>query len=359
MAMPNLAPDGLVSARTAGLRYVNDGEPGIVRVRRGKGFVYFDPNGKRVTQRETLERIRRIVIPPAWTHVWICTSPKGHIQATGRDAKGRKQYKYHADWRAVRDETKFERMVGFAEALPALRAKVDAELAAPGLPREKVLATVVRLLDLTHIRVGNDEYARKNGSYGLTTLRENHVDVSGPRIRFHFRGKSGKKHFIEVEDQKLAKIVRRCQEIPGHELFHYLEPEGRPRVVESTDVNAYLRELTGRDFTAKDFRTWAGTVLAGEALACSEPVTSSRQAKQRIVGAIRSVAERLGNTPAVCKKSYVHPAILDPSLYQVARSPRARAKRIRGLTANEIDVLAILRRHAGPLNGARRRRGAR
>jgi DNA topoisomerase-1 len=347
MAMSDLAAAAaLESARTAGLRYVNDGEPGIRRWKHGKGFFYVDAKGKRVRDLATLRRIRSIVIPPAWTDVWICSNERGHIQATGRDAKGRKQYRYHANWRIVRDETKFERMVAFGETLRALRPRIEAEIAKPGLSREKVLATVVRLLDLTLIRVGNDEYARKNASYGLTTLREEHVDVRGARLRFHFRGKSGKEHFVELEDRTLAKIVRRCQDIPGHELFQYVDEEGQPRVVESGDVNDYLRQVSGQDFTAKDFRTWAGTVLAATALAKCPECTSERQAKQQLVSVVRGVADKLGNTPAVCRKSYIHPAVVDSFLHAPKR-PRVRRKaKGTGLDANEEEVLAFLRRYA-------------
>jgi DNA topoisomerase-1 len=347
MARGGVASAGIESARAAGLRYVNEGERGIRRWRHGRGFVYVGPNGKRLRDRATLERIRRLAIPPAWTDVWICPTGRGHVQATGRDAKGRKQYRYHADWRTARDETKFDRLVAFGEALPSIRAGVQGELRRKGLPREKVLATVVRLLDLTLIRVGNDEYARKNRSYGLTTLRDDHVDVRGPRIRFHFRGKSGKEHFIEVEDKKLAAIVRRCQEIPGHLLFQYFDEDGRPRVVESGDVNDYLRSLTACDFTAKDFRTWAGTVLAASALATSPGFSSQTQAKRQVVAAIRDVAEKLGNTPAVCRKSYVHPVVIgrflsSPHPARVRRRLPHRA----GLSREEAELLALLRSRA-------------
>jgi DNA topoisomerase-1 len=346
MAMSQVTIEANESAKVAGLRYVNDGEAGIRRWRRGTGFVYVAPDGRRVRDERTLRRIRSLVIPPAWTDVWICSSERGHLQATGRDAKGRKQYRYHPAWRAVRDETKFERLVAFGDALPRLRARVMADLATTGLPREKVLATVVRLLDLTLIRVGNDEYARKNHSYGLTTLRDTHVDVTGARIHFHFRGKSGKQHAVEIEDKTLAKIVRRCQEIEGHELFQYVDEEGRSHVVESGHVNEYLRAVTGLDFTAKDFRTWAGTVLAAAALAGPRQIPNERRAKERVVTAIRSVAARLGNTPAVCRKSYIHPAVLETFLDEDRIDPRTRARPTRGLDRDEARVLALLRRHA-------------
>jgi len=339
--MANIAPAAVESAKAAGLRYVNAGERGIRRWKHGRGFVYVDADGKRLRDATTLARICRLAIPPAWNDVWICSTERGHIQATGRDAKGRKQYRYHAEWRDARDETKFERMIGFGEALPRARARVAADLKAPGLPRDKVLATVVRLLDLTLIRVGNDEYAKKNRSYGLTTMREHHVDVRGSRISFRFRGKSGKEHFIEVEDPKLAAIVRRCQEIPGYELFRYIDEEGVPRLVESGDVNEYLRAITSCDFTAKDFRTWAGTVLAASLLAECPPFASERQGKRHLVDVVRRVADKLGNTPTVCRKSYIHPAVVDDFF---ALSKRAHVRARAGRRDPEAEVLALLKR---------------
>jgi DNA topoisomerase-1 len=346
MAMGNIAPAALESAKAAGLRYVNAGERGIRRWRHGRGFVYVDANGKRVRDAATVARIRRLAIPPAWTDVWICSTERGHVQATGRDAKGRKQYRYHAEWRTTRDETKFDRLIEFGDVLPTIRSRVAADLARTGLPREKVLATVVRLLDVTLIRVGNDEYARKNRSYGLTTLRDNHVDVRGARIRFHFRGKAGKEHSVEVEDPKLAAIVRRCQHIPGHELFHYVDESGETHVVESGDVNEYLRAVARSDFTAKDFRTWAGTVLAASLLSRRGAIASGRQAKQQVVASIREVAEKLGNTPTVCRKSYIHPVVIDRFLAPSARIRPRKATSRRGLTRDECELLAMLQRHA-------------
>jgi DNA topoisomerase-1 len=341
MAMSDIALASVESAKAAGLRYVNAEERGIRRWRHGRGFVYVDADGKRVRDETTLARIRRLAIPPAWSDVWICSTERGHIQATGRDAKGRKQYRYHAAWRATRDETKFDRMIAFGEALRRTRARVAADLKRPGLPRDKVLATVVGLLDLTLIRVGNDEYAKKNHSYGLTTLRENHVDVRGSRIRFHFRGKSGREHFIEVEDQKLAAIVRRCQEIPGHELFRYIDEEGVARVVESGDVNEYLRAITSSDFTAKDFRTWAGTVLAASLLAECPAFASERQGKRHLLDVVRRVADKLGNTPTVCRESYIHPAVVDDFIDR----PKHAHLRVRaGRRDPEAEVLALLKR---------------
>jgi DNA topoisomerase-1 len=302
------------SARQAGLRYVSDNGPGIRRVRAGKGFQYQDSQGKRVRDRETLARIRSLVIPPAWTDVWICPIPLGHLQATGRDARGRKQYRYHPRWRSVRDANKYHRVLAFGKSLCAIRARVDADLSRPGLPREKVLATVVRLLERSLIRVGNGEYVKQNGSYGLTTLRNRHVRVAGETLHFAFRGKSGIRHCIDVHDRRLARVVRRLQELPGQELFQYEEADGARRSLDSADVNEYLRTISGQDFTAKDFRTWAGTVLMVCALREFATFQSQSQAKKNLVGAIKTVAERLGNTVAVCRKCYVHPAVLDSYL---------------------------------------------
>ncbi len=305
-----IVTDPVQSAKEAGLRYVTDTQPGIRRKKAGRGFRYVDPEGRTVRDEDTLARIRSLVIPPAWTQVWICANPRGHLQATGRDAKGRKQSRYHPRWRAVRDETKYERMLLFGTALPRIREKVEEDLGRPRLPREKVLATIVRLMERTLIRVGNEEYARENGSYGLTTMRDRHVQVEGSTITFRFRGKSGKLHNVGVQDRRLARIVQRCQDLPGYELFHYVDEEGEPRPIDSADVNEYLREVSGEDFTAKDFRTWAGTVLASLALKEFEEFTSETQAKRNVVAAIKAVAEQLGNTPAVCRKCYVHPAVL-------------------------------------------------
>ena len=304
-------PDPVASAKEAGLHYVSDTAPGIRRKRAGKNFSYTGTDGKPIRDERVLARIRALGIPPAYEDVWICADPNGHLQATGRDARGRKQYRYHARWRAARDDTKYHRMVAFAQALPAMRKRVEHDLALPGLPREKVLAAVLRLLETTLIRVGNDEYARTNNSYGLTTMRDRHVDVAGSTVTFHFVGKSGKKHEIAMKDARLAKIVRRCRDLPGYELFQYLDDDGNQQDVKSDDVNAYLQEISGHDFTAKDFRTWAGTMLACLALQEFEAVDSEAQKKKNIVRAVESVAERLGNTPAVCRKSYVHPAVLD------------------------------------------------
>jgi DNA topoisomerase-1 len=306
-----IVTDPVESAKAAGLRYVSDEKPGITRKRSGKGFRYVDASGKPITDTDTLRRIRALAIPPAWSAVWICPLANGHIQATGRDQKGRKQYRYHARWREVRDETKYERMLVFADALPRIRARVDQDLALPALPREKVLATVVRLLETTLIRVGNEEYARTNQSFGLTTMLDEHVDVKGATVSFRFRGKSGKEHAIDVRDPHLARIVKKCEALPGHELFQYVDEAGEVRSIESSDVNEYLRSIAGDDFTAKDFRTWAGTVLAAMALRQFESFDSQTQAKKNVIEAIKSVSQRLGNTPSVCRKCYVHPAVLN------------------------------------------------
>jgi len=307
---PPIATDPVVSARLAGLRYVGETGTGIHRRRAGRGFVYLNGHGP-VRDVTTLARIRALVIPPAWREVWICPSPTGHIQAIGRDARGRRQYRYHSRWREVRDETKYARILAFARALPRIRARVDADLGRRGLPREKVLATVVRLLETTRVRVGNEEYARANKSFGLTTLRDRHVEAAGPALRFQFRGKGGKEHAVDVRDPRVARIVRRLQDLPGQELFQYVDEEGARRSVDSGDVNAYLREISGDEFTAKDFRTWAGTVLCALALAEAGPCASGRQAKRNVARAIERVAAQLGNTPAISRKCYVHPAVLE------------------------------------------------
>ena len=310
MRLREVTTDPIESARLAGLRYVSEIGPGIRRRRAGRGFVYLNDHG-RVRDSDTLARIRSLVIPPAWREVWICPSPDGHIQASGRDARGRKQYRYHLRWRAVRDETKYTRMLAFARALPRIRARVDADLARRGLPREKVLATIVRLLETTRVRVGNEEYARANRSFGLTTLRDRHVEVAGPEVRFQFRGKGGKEHAVGVRDPHVARIIRHLQDLPGQELFQYLDEDGARRSIDSGEVNAYLREVSGEDFTANDFRTWAGTVLCALALAAAGAASSGRQSKRNVVRAIAEVAAQLGNTPAISRKCYVHPALLE------------------------------------------------
>jgi DNA topoisomerase-1 len=308
---PSASDDAPAVARKVGLRYVDDGKPGIGRKKTATGFRYIGPDGKPVRDEDELRRIRALAIPPAWTDVWICPYANGHIQATGRDAKKRKQYRYHTQWRSVRDESKYERMLSFGSALPRIRAKVNEALALPGLPREKVLATVVALLQETMIRIGNEEYARTNKSFGLTTLQNRHVEVSGREIEFHFRGKSGVMHTIRLRDPKLARIVRRIRELPGQELFQYIDDDGERRSIDSSDVNDYLRTLTGEDYTAKDFRTWSGTLLAALELQALQVCGTQAEAKRNVVQAIANVAQRLGNTPAVCRKCYVHPAVLD------------------------------------------------
>lgn len=308
-------PNGSIqAAEEAGLRYVVDDRAGYTRTRNGDDFDYFDTEGKRIPDEQRLLRIKRLAIPPAWTDVWICPSPIGHIQATGRDARRRKQYRYHERWREVRDENKFGRLAAFAKALPNIRRRVATDLKLPGLPREKVLAAIVRLLDRTFIRIGNDEYARDNKSFGLTTMRNRHVTVKGARLRFRFRGKSGRHHEVDVTDRRIAKIVSKCQDLPGQELFQYVDDAGEVRDVASQDVNDYLREITGEDFTAKDFRTWGGTVLAGMALSLQEKFETKKQAKTNIKQAICAVASLLGNTPAVCRKCYVHPVVIQTYL---------------------------------------------
>jgi DNA topoisomerase-1 len=308
--LPPIVTDPVESAEVAGLRYVTQAGPGIRRRRAGRGFVYFNGHGP-MREPQALARIRALAIPPAWTDVWICPSPTGHIQAVGRDARGRKQYRYHSRWRAMRDESKYTRMLAFARALPRIRERVKADLRRRGLPREKVLATIVRLLETTLVRVGNEEYARANKSFGLTTLRDRHVDVTGAEVRFQFRGKGGKEHAVGVRDPRVARIVGHLQDLPGQELFQYLEEGRARRSVDSGDVNAYLREISGEDFTAKDFRTWAGTVLCALALAEAREFRSVREARRNVTRAIAQVAARLGNTPAISRKCYVHPVVLD------------------------------------------------
>lgn len=307
--------DPAESAKAAGLRYVSDIRPGIRRKRWGRSFRYADPDGKTLRDPAALARIKSLVIPPAWTDVWICPHPNGHLQATGRDARGRKQSRYHARWREVRDETKYERMTLFADVLPAIREHVEHDLTLPGLPCEKVLAAIVSLMEATLIRVGNAEYARENKSYGLTTMRNRHVEVNGSNITFTFQGKSRVHHTINLQDRRLAKIVKRCADIPGYELFQYLDPDGTPHTIDSADVNEYLQTISGGQyFTAKDFRTWAGSVLACDLLRDFEPFNSATEAKKNIVEAVRAVASRLGNTPSVCRKCYIHPAVLEAYL---------------------------------------------
>src|SRR3954470_21887109 len=337
------------AAESAGLRYVSDTRPGIGRRKSGKGFTYTRADGSRVAEADVLRRIKSLAIPPAWTDVWICPSADGHLQATGRDARGRKQYRYHPRFREVRESTKYEHMVAFAEALPVIRGTVREHMALRGLPREKVLATVVQLLESTLIRVGNDDYAKQNNSYGLTTLKTRHASVDGNEVRFRFTGKSGKQWLLRVKDRRIARIVRACQELPGQELLQYLDDDGKPQDVTSTDVNDYLKEITGQYITAKDFRTWAGTVLAAMALNELKTFDSAAQAKRNLRAAIENVAARLGNTPTICRKCYVHPEVLtsylDGNLVLEIKSAVESELRdaLPGLHPEEASVLAMLR----------------
>ncbi|MFS2020509.1 DNA topoisomerase IB [Massilia sp. GER05] len=346
--VPNTDPPA--AARAAGLRYVHDDRPGILREPVKDGFRYLDAKGEPVEDEATLKRIKSLAIPPAWTDVWICPQANGHLQATGRDARGRKQYRYHPKWREVRDEVKYERMIKFGKALPQIRKEVDRALSLPGLPREKVLATIVYLLEATMMRIGNDEYARENKSYGLTTLRNRHVRIDGSEVGFRFRGKSGVYHDVKVHDRRLARIIQRTRDLPGQDLFQYLDEDGETHTVGSSDVNDYLRTITGEDYTAKDFRTWSGTVLAAMALQEFEAVDSDTQAKKNVVRAIESVAERLGNTPSVCRKCYVHPAVLDAYLDGTmleglrARAEESLVEDLKDLQPEEAAVLAMLER---------------
>ncbi len=338
--------DPKMQARAADLRYSNDDEPGITRRRSGRGFVYTHENGERIRERKVLERINGLVIPPAWAEVWICPDPEGHIQATGRDAKGRKQYRYHERWREVRDQTKFDRMIAFGEVLLKIRERVQADLALRGLSREKVLAAVVALLGSTFIRVGNEEYARDNDSYGLTTLHDEHVEIKGATMHFEFRGKSGKDHAIDLKDRRLAKIVKRSQDVPGESLFQYRDENGNYHAVTSSDVNAYIREMSGADFTAKDFRTWGGTTMALLELAGLDPCEGETAAKHNISAMIKAVAAQLGNTAAVCRKYYIHPAVIDCYLRGDLAQYLLRTHAKGGLNIEEVAVLKLIKAQA-------------
>jgi DNA topoisomerase I len=358
---PSAVIDVVATAREAGLRYVGDHMAGIRRRRTGQSFFYIDKTGEKLADPKTLARIQKLAIPPAWKDVWICASPNGHLQATGIDARGRKQYRYHTGWRAIRDETKYNRMIAFGRALPAIRDRVRRDLERDGLPREKILATIVRLLETTLIRIGNREYARENASFGLTTLRNKHIAVEGSTVHFEFRAKSGKMRTLELKDRKLAGIVKRCRELPGYELFQYVDRDGERHSVDSDDVNAYLKETTGADFTAKDFRTWAGTVLAALALREFEAFDSEAAAKRNITCAIEQVAGRLGNTVSICRKCYVHPevfdAYLDGTLIEGLKDDiDARLiDEISDLKPEEVAVLAFLQRRLdGPAKGVTR-----
>ena len=310
----DIKPDPEASARAAGLRYVSDESPGIRRRKSGKGFTYTGPDGKPMRDKKTLDRIQSLAMPPAYRDVWFCTLENGHLQATGVDERGRKQYRYHEKWREVRDEAKYARMMAFGEALPLIRERTESDLKKPGMPREKILAGLVQLLEKTAIRVGNEEYAKNNKSYGLTTMRNRHANIEGAHVRFEFKGKSGKSHRIDLHDRRLARLVGKLQELPGQDLFQYVDSDGTPHSIGSGDVNEYLHEITGQPFSAKDFRTWTGTLLAALALRELEAFGTEAQAKKNVVAAIESVSKKLGNTPSICRKCYVHPAVLESYL---------------------------------------------
>lgn len=356
------ASEAVAAAKEAGLRYVNDDAPGIRRETSGHDVRYRGPDGTLIKDRATMARIKQLAIPPAWTEVWICPSPNGHIQATGRDARGRKQYRYHAEWSAVRDSAKYERMIAFGKALPRIRRRVVRDLGRRQFDRRKVLAAVVRLLETTLVRIGNEEYAKQNRSFGLTTMRDRHVRIGRGRLRFEFRGKSGKQHEIDLHDPRLAAIVKRAQDLPGQDLFQYEDDDGAPQKIGSSDVNDYLREIAGEEFSAKDFRTWAGTVLAAVALREFERAETKAQTKKNLVQAIEAVARKLGNTPAVCRKCYIHPVVLESYLDGVTVE-RVKAKAgqalqtVNGPNGTELNpeeraVLAFLQRKL-PTTGER------
>jgi DNA topoisomerase-1 len=338
--------EAVAVARAAGLRYVSDEMPGIGRRKHGDRFDYVASDGTPIGDDAELVRIRLLAVPPAYSDVWICPLRNGHIQATGRDARGRKQYRYHAKWREVRDETKYARMLDFAKALPAIRKRVDADTRRDGMPREKVLATIVSLLETTTIRVGNDEYAKDNGSFGLTTLRNKHAAVTGATVRFSFKGKSGVKHTISLHDRRLAKIVARCQDIPGQQLFEYLDEQGNAHPIDSSDVNDYIREIAGEEFSAKDFRTWVGTVLCATLLAACDGAPTQTDRKAHILETIKRVAHRLGNTPSICRKCYVHPDILAAYIEDGSLGAAQRGAAAHGLSSEERFVITFLKRRA-------------
>ncbi|MEO5667268.1 MAG: DNA topoisomerase IB [Bdellovibrionota bacterium] len=334
--------------QTHSLHYIDDSKPGLSRQRFGKGFAYFDTRGKRIKNPKIVKRLQKLAMPPAYSDVWFCPNPRGHIQAVGWDARGRKQYRYHESWTQLRDSHKYERMIDFAKSMPTLRKVTDRHLRLKGLPREKVLAAMVKLLEKTLIRVGNDEYARKNKSYGLTTLRDSHVTVKGTHMIFKFRGKSGVKHELDLEDARLATIVRRCQELPGYEVFEYIDATGKRHDVKSEHINAYLREVTGHAFTAKDFRTWAGTLLAAKALQEYRSFSSQTEAKKQVLKAIESVSKKLGNTKAICRKCYVHPAVIeshmDGSLAEIfeKKATDMVSQKFSSLKKDEAAILVLL-----------------
>jgi DNA topoisomerase-1 len=357
MTLPTPLDDAHLAAKAAHLRYVSDDKPGLTRKPNGKGnWRFLNADAKPVTDKETIARIRSLGIPPAYTDVWICPLANGHLQATGRDARGRKQYRYHPRWREIRDAAKYDRMLAFGAALPAIRRQVDADLSKRGLPREKVLATIVYLLEKTCIRVGNDEYAHSNHSYGLTTLLNKHVHIAGSALRFRFRGKSGKDHDIALHDAAIARILRKCQDLPGHELFEYTDDDGAVHRVHSEDINEYLREIThGEEFSAKDFRTWAGTLFCASCLADGEAAASPSQGKRLIADAIKRVSQRLGNTPAICRKCYVHPAVIEAFQEGAAVLDRSLPSHPSAeefdLSPDEAAVLRFLRQRAGEVDG--------
>ena len=349
----SLPADPAESAEEAGLRYVTDAQPGLRRVRAGRGFRYLRPDGSPLADRRHGAWIKGLAIPPAWRDVWICPDRRGHLQATGRDARGRKQYRYHPEWRGKRDEIKYDRLLDFARRLPRIRRRVTRDLSRPGLPRAKVLAAVVRLLETTLLRVGNAEYARANNSFGLTTLRDRHAKVGSTKIKLRFPGKGGKVSEVTLEDRRMARVIGRLQDLPGQELFQYVGDDGQPRAIGSEEVNAYLHEITGDDFTAKDFRTWAGSVRAASALRASDATDADAQARRNVVRAMELVAEELGNTPAVSRSAYVHPSIIEAYMDGdlLAGSARGSARRARlvanglgSLKAREAELVSLLRR---------------
>jgi DNA topoisomerase-1 len=354
-AAPAAALDPLVAAERAQLRYVSDTMPGITRRKARSGFDYHLPDGSLVRDLATLKRIRALAIPPAWTDVWICRDPNGHLQATGRDQRGRKQYRYHPRWRDVRDEAKYGKLLTFGRVLPLIRARVAADLQRGGLPREKVLAAIVRLMELTLFRVGNSEYARTNKSHGLTTLRDRHVAIEGSHVHLSFRGKSGLQREGDINDRRLARIIKACRDLPGYELFQYVDEDGERHTIGSQDVNAYLREITGEDVTAKDFRTWAGTQLAAEALREFAKIDGEARRKKAIIRAVEKVARHLGNTPTICRRCYIHPAILDGYLdgslldALAAKTRACLQENVDGMSAEEAAVTAFLRLRLGEL----------
>lgn len=345
--------DPVAAAKSAGLRYVSDAIPGFRREKRGQSFAYYNTDGKPIEDEAVLSRIKSLAIPPAYVDVWICPVENGHLQATARDARGRKQYRYHKRWREVRDETKYGKMIAFAEHLPKIRSHIEADLALEGLPREKVLATIVQLLETTAIRIGNDEYAKENNSFGLTTLRNKHAKISGSLVRFSFRGKSGVAHAVDLRDRRLARIIRQCQDLPGQQLFEYVDDNGETHAVDSSDVNEYIRSISSGDFSAKDFRTWAGTVTCATLLAQKHEAETETERKTYVASVIKDVAKRLGNTPAVCRKCYVHPDVVESYMEHGPLNPHGKARHTKGLVPEEIFVLALLRKRAKQTDSTR------